>query len=271
MDDTDPKPPTEADDEPGRTAFDWADEEADDDWIARPADRDPDDAQDAPASSDEQHRWRRLIAVALALVTFSWLVTTTLVSFAFVTTLNQNDEHVDALTGLLEEGQDQRGSLLGSAEEQADQRQAALAEERATTRANTAQIGESNASRDAAMADAEQSRSEASRADAEALSADAQARSLDHSADLAADRQRTDEMVAISEARDHVAQGALARAQAKLARGQTRLTAAHEELIEAQQRAADALAALADACRERQLLGCFSLPVDVGSGPLTDR
>ena len=256
MDDLNPEPP-----------------ETEDDWIARPADHDRSDAQDAPTGSVEQHRWRRLLAVALALGCFSWLVTTTLASIAFVTVVNQNDEHVGALTGLLEEGQDQRGSLAGSAEEQADQRQAALAGERATTRANTAQIGESNASRDAATADADQSRAEGSRAYAEARSADAQARSLDHGADLAADRQQTDEMVATSEARDHDAQGALARAQAKLARGQTALTAAQQQLIEAQQRAADALAALADACRERQLLGCFSLPVDVGvgSGPLTDR
>ena len=149
------------------------------------------------------------------------------------------------------------------------------------TRANTAQVGESNASRDAAMADEEQSRSEGSRADAEARSADAQAGSVERGADLAVDRQRSDQLVATSEAHSHDAQGALARAQAELARNQAKLTASQRKLIEAQQRAADSLAALADACRERGLPGCLSLPVDVGSptapvddvgpGPVTDR
>ena len=68
-------------------ALDAADRKADDDWIASSAEPGPryrdvgldvDDAQHAPTSSSEQHRWRRLIA----LVCFSWLVTTTLASFA---------------------------------------------------------------------------------------------------------------------------------------------------------------------------------------------
>ena len=281
MDDTDrehrnveDEPDAGQDRQEGEHALDAAEQKADDDWHARldEADRrfddldsNADDAQDGPARPDDQHRWRRLIAVALALACFGWLVTTTLASFAFLTVLNQNDEHVDALSDLLEDGQAQRSALLGSAEEQADQRQAALATERATTRANTAQVGESTASRDAAHADEEQSRSEGSLADAEA-------RSLEHSADLAEDRQRSDEMVASSVARGHDAQGALARAQARLARSQTKLTASQKQLLEAQQRAADALAALADSCRERGLPGCFSVPIDVvGPGPVTDR
>ena len=208
----------------------------------------------APARSAEQHRWRRLIAIVIALMCLGWLVTTALSSFAFITVLKQNDNHVDELTGLLTEGRAQRGSVIGSAEEQADQRQAALATERAKTRATTAQAGESRASRDAAHADKEKSQSEGSRADA-------QTRSVQLSADLALDRQRSADLVATSVARDHDAQGALARAQAKLTRGQTRLTAAQKKLTEAQQRAADALAALARACRERRLPNCFSLPI----------
>ena len=122
------------------------------------------DAHGAPPNS-EQHRWRRLLAVALAFAVVSWLISTALVSFAFVTVVKQNDDHVAALTDLLEEGQAQRGSLVGSAKEQTEQRQAVLLNERAKTRVSSAEARESRASREAALADAERSQSEATRAE----------------------------------------------------------------------------------------------------------
>ncbi len=248
------------------------DRENSDDWIppAEPgraddeADLGTDEAHEAPPNS-EQHRWRRLLAVALAFAVGSWLISTALVSFAFVTVVKQNDDHVTALTDLLEEGQAQRGSVLGSAEEQTEQRQAVLLNERAKTRASTAEARQARASRESAS-DAEQSRSEASRADSQARSADLQAV-------LAADQRQTDGLVAAAEARNEDAQAKLAEAQERAADraagGRGKLTRAQAKLAEAQRRAAEALAALADACRERRLPGC--LPAPLGVGPQTDQ
>ena len=216
----------------------------------------------------------------------SWLVSAALVSFAFVTVVKQNDDHVDALTDLLEEGQAQRGSLLGSAQEQTEQRQAVLLNERAKTRASSAQARESRASREAALADAERSQSEAARADAQARSADVQGALAVDQQRMAEDQQRTDELVAAAGARNEDAQATLARAQAKLAEAQQRaadraagadakLARAQAKLAEAQRRAAEALAALADACRQGRLPGCLPGPLAVGprtdQGPRTDR
>ena len=266
-------------------AGDWEDS---DEWIApatdagRPndeADLGTDGAHGAPPNS-EQHRWRRLLPVALAFAVVSWLASAALVSIAFITVVKQNDDHVGALTDLLEEGQAQRGSLLGSAQEQTDQRQAALLNERAKTRASSAQARASRASREAALADAERSRSEASRADAQARSADVQGALAVDQQRMAEDQQRTDELVAAAGARNEDAQADLAAAQTKLVEAKLRaadgaagakakLSRARAKLAEAQQRAAEALAALADACGRGRVPGCLLGAVRVSTP--TDR
>ena len=280
MDDRDPTHWQE--DEPAQGDVDREDV---DDWVvpATEAGRANDEADlgtdGAPEASpnSEQHRWRRLLAVALAFAVVSWLVSAALVSFAFVTVVKQNDDHVAALTDLLEEGQAQRGSLLGSAQEQTEQRQAVLLNERAKTRASSAKARESRASRQAALADAVRSRSEATRADAQARSADVQGALAVDQQRMAEDQQRTDELVAAAGARNEDAQATLAAAQAKLAKAQQRaadraagteakLARAQAKLAKAQRRAAEALA---DACRQGRLPGC--LPGPLGVGPRADR
>ena len=235
------------------------DREDGDDWVAPTteagrangeADLDTDDAHGAPPNS-EQHRWRRLLAVALAFAVVSWLVSAALVSFAFVTVVKQNDDHVNALTDLLEEGQAQRGSLLGSGQEQTEQRQAVLLNERAKTRASSAEARESRASREAALADAERSQSEATRAESQARSADVQGALAVAQQRMAEDQQRTDGLLAAAEARNEDAQATLAAAQAKLAKAQRRaadraagadakLARAQAKLAKAQRQAAEA-------------------------------
>lgn len=92
MDDRDPTRWQE--DEPAQGA---GDREDSDDWVAPAteagrandeADLDTDHAHGAPPNS-EQHRWRRLLAVALAFAVVSWLVSAALVSFAFVTVVSR--------------------------------------------------------------------------------------------------------------------------------------------------------------------------------------
>ena len=142
---------------------------------ARPEDRRPIDGEELEGYADEQrddldergseqHAWRRLAYIAIALASTAVVALLGLSVLAFLAQQDQSDERQRQLTALIDEGRQSRQSFIAS-DEQA--RKNFLADQRAETRQRQAQT-------QTAAADAQRSRAETRQADAGALLAQAQ-------------------------------------------------------------------------------------------------